>query len=46
VTRLAPTEAFGVEGAAGNLKQAEDCHSVLLQPRETRRQEMALRVLY
>ena len=30
----------GVEGAAGNLKQAEDRHSVLLQRRETRRQEM------
>jgi superfamily II DNA or RNA helicase len=29
-----------VEGAAGNLKQAEDRHSVLLQRRETRRQEM------
>jgi len=30
----------GVEGAAGNLKQAEDRHAVLLQRRETRRQEM------
>lgn len=30
----------GVEGAAGNLKQAEDRHSVLLQRREARRQEM------
>jgi hypothetical protein len=29
-----------VEGAAGNLKQAEDRHSVLLQRREIRRQEM------
>jgi superfamily II DNA or RNA helicase len=28
------------EGAAGNLKQAEDRHSVLLHRRETRRQEM------
>ena len=30
----------GVEGAAGNLKQAEDRHAVLLTRRETRRQEM------
>jgi superfamily II DNA or RNA helicase len=30
----------GVEGAAGNLKQAEDRHAVLLHRRETRRQEM------
>lgn len=30
----------GVEGAAGNLKQAEDRHAVLLQRRETRRREM------
>lgn len=30
----------GVEGAAGNLKQAEDRHSLLMHRRETRRQEM------
>jgi superfamily II DNA or RNA helicase len=30
----------GVEGAAGNLKQAEDRHSVLLERRESRRREM------
>ena len=30
----------GVEGAAGNLKQAEDRHAVLLHRRESRRQEM------
>ena len=30
----------GVEGAAGNLKQAEDRHALLLTRRETRRQEM------
>ena len=30
----------GVEGAAGNLKQAEDRHAVLLTRSETRRQEM------
>jgi superfamily II DNA or RNA helicase len=32
--------ARGVEGAAGNLKQAEDRHSVLLERRESRRREM------
>ncbi len=30
----------GVEGAAGNLKQAEDRHSVLIHRRESRRQEL------
>src|SRR5207302_1960221 len=30
----------GVEGAAGNLKQAEDRHAVLLARRERRRQEL------
>lgn len=30
----------GVEGAAGNLKQAEDRHSLLLERRENRRREM------
>lgn len=30
----------GVEGAAGNLKQAEDRHAVLMHRRETRRQEL------
>jgi superfamily II DNA or RNA helicase len=30
----------GVEGAAGNLKQAEDRHSILLERRENRRREM------
>jgi superfamily II DNA or RNA helicase len=30
----------GVEGAAGNLKQAEDRHALLMHRRETRRQEM------
>lgn len=31
----------GVEGAAGNLKQAEDRHSILLGRREARRRDMA-----
>jgi hypothetical protein len=30
----------GVEGAAGNLKQAEDRHSLLIDRRQTRRREM------
>lgn len=30
----------GVEGAAGNLKQAEDRHSLLIERRQTRRREM------
>jgi len=30
----------GVEGAAGNLKQAEDRHALLLERRESRRREM------
>ena len=35
-----PEAERGVEGAAGNLKQAEDRHSQLLHRRETRRREM------
>lgn len=31
----------GIEGAAGNLKQAEDRHSELLRRRESRRQDLA-----
>lgn len=40
IGRWAEEADRGVEGAAGNLKQAEDRHSLLMHRRETRRQEM------
>jgi superfamily II DNA or RNA helicase len=40
IGRLAEQVDRGVEGAAGNLKQAEDRHSQLLHRRELRRQEL------
>lgn len=40
IDRWAEQAERGVEGAAGNLKQAEDRHSELLNRREMRRQEM------
>jgi hypothetical protein len=40
IGRWEPEAERGVEGAAGNLKQAEDRHSLLLHRRDTRRQEM------
>ena len=40
IGRWADDVERNVEGAAGNLKQAEDRHSLLMHRRETRRQEM------
>jgi len=40
IGRLAEQVERGVEGAAGNLKQAEDRHSQLLHRRDARRQEL------
>jgi superfamily II DNA or RNA helicase len=40
IGRWAEDAERGVEGAAGNLKQAEDRHALLMHRRETRRQEM------
>lgn len=40
IGRLAEQVDRGVEGAAGNLKQAEDRHSQLLHRRDVRRQEL------
>jgi len=40
IGRFAEEAERGVEGAAGNLKQAEDRHAVLLARRERRRQEL------
>lgn len=41
IGRLAELAERGVEGAAGNLKQAEDRHAELLNRRERRREELA-----
>ncbi len=40
IGRLAEETERGVEGAAGNLKQAEDRHAALMTRRERRRQEL------
>ena len=40
IGRWADDAERGVEGAAGNLKQAEDRHAFLMHRRESRRQEM------
>lgn len=40
IGRFAEEAERGMEGAAGNLKQAEDRHAVLLTRRERRRQEL------
>jgi hypothetical protein len=40
IGRLAEEAERGVEGAAGNLKQAEDRHAALMTRREQRRQEL------
>ena len=40
IGRLAEDAQRGVEGAAGNLKQAEDRHAALMARRERRRQEL------
>jgi len=40
IGRLAEDAQRGVEGAAGNLKQAEDRHSALMARREKRRQDL------
>jgi hypothetical protein len=40
IGRLAEDAQRGVEGAAGNLKQAEDRHEALMARRERRRQEL------
>jgi superfamily II DNA or RNA helicase len=41
IGKLAELAARGVEGAAGNLKQAEDRHAELLARRQRRREELA-----
>jgi superfamily II DNA or RNA helicase len=40
IGRLAEDAQRGIEGAAGNLKQAEDRHSALMARRERRRQDL------